>query len=294
VALSVVVATRDRPHLLDRCLAALRASLGRDDELVVVDSCSSNDNTGEVARAHGTKLLRCQRVGASRARNLGWRSAGNPVVAFVDDDVIVDTAWAASLSGALERHPGSSFFTGRLGLPPEDMGAERPVAFFDHPTPVLIDCSVVDGLGHGANLTVRRDALEAVGGYDESLGPGAVWRAGEDLDLIDRLLAAGYCGRYEPSVRAVHLQWRRRSDLLRVEWNYGVGQGARLTRLHARDRDRHRAISQISWREQGWETLIRCVREGYEFGALSALVRLTATAAGRTTSLLLGKRISER
>jgi glycosyltransferase involved in cell wall biosynthesis len=294
VALSVVVATRDRPHLLDGCLSALIASLGRDDELVVVDSCSSSDSTSEVARAHGAKLLRCERAGASRARNVGWQSAGKPAIAFVDDDVIVDRAWAVSLSAVLERHPSSSFFTGRLGLRPEDTGAERPVAFFDHPAPVLIDRSVVDGLGHGANFTVRRDALEAVGGYDESLGPGAVWRAGEDLDLIDRLVAAGYCGRYEPSVRAAHVQWRRRTDLLRVEWNYGVGQGARLTRLHDRDRDRYRAISQISWHEQGWETFGRCVREGYEFGALSALVRLTATALGRTTSLLLGKQISER
>jgi glycosyltransferase involved in cell wall biosynthesis len=292
--LSVVVATRDRPSLLDECLRALVVSVGGEDEVVVVDSCSSDRTTGQVAHAHGATLLRCERPGASRARNLGWRAASHSAVAFIDDDVRVDRAWASSLNSALRCHPGTSFITGRLALRPEDRRAERPVALFDEPDSLVIDYGVVDGLGHGANLAVRRDALDSIGGYDESLGPGAPWRAGEDLDLIDRLVGAGYTGRYEPSVRAVHLQWRKRPELLRLEWNYGVGQGARLTRLHARDRNRFRAISRITWYEQGWETLVRCVHEGYEFGALSAVVRLAATAVGRTTSLLRVQQITGR
>src|SRR5260370_32337312 len=51
--LSVVVPTRDRPQLLGGCLAALRASLGPQDELIVADSASHGDATGRVAADHG-------------------------------------------------------------------------------------------------------------------------------------------------------------------------------------------------------------------------------------------------
>ncbi|MGH9030459.1 MAG: glycosyltransferase family 2 protein [Acidimicrobiales bacterium] len=285
--LSVVVATRDRPQFLEECLSALAAGTDHADELLVVDSCSKQLGTAEAARAHDARLLRHPVPGASRARNAGWRAATNPVVAFVDDDVLVGAGWARALDSVFEDHPEVSFVTGRLGLRPCDSGAERPVAYFDSTEAFAIDREAVDGLGHGANLAVRRSALEAVGGYDESLGPGARWHAGEDLDLIDRLLDAGFTGRYEPAAGAVHVQWRSKTDLLRLEWHYGLGQGARLARLHARDSGRFREISRITWREQGWATLVRCVRERYEFGALSALIRMTATAAGQAGSALV-------
>ena len=281
---SVVVATRDRPEQLHDCLVSLRDSVAAGDEVIVVDSCSSDDRTAEVARIFEVQLVRCDRPGASLARNAGWRRARHGVVAFVDDDVRVAPTWADALRRVAAAHPEASFVTGRLGLRDEDAASERPVAFFDEAVAFVVDEAVIDDWGHGANLAVRREALLSVGGFDERLGPGTPWPAAEDRELLDRLLADGHRGRYEPAVSAVHVQWRRRPDLLRLEWRYGVGQGARLARLSALDRGRYLAVCRIVWRRQGSDDLVRCLRAGHEFDALSILVRLAGTAAGQLTA----------
>lgn len=284
--ISVVVATRDRPEHLVACLDALCASTADGDEIIVVDSGSRGSATWKVSQAYPVRFLRCERPGASLARNTGWRASQSPIVAFVDDDVRVEPTWAQSLRESFASHPEASFLAGRLGLRDEDADAERPVAFFDEGSPFVIDETVIDDYGHGANLAVRRDVLVDVGGYSQRLGPGTLWPAAEDRDLVDRLLARGHRGRYEPTVRAVHVQWRRRPQLLRLEWRYGLGLGARLCSLRRWDRRRYQAVSRIAWKDQGFVVLLRCLRAGYEFEALSIVARLVGTAVGLITAPL--------
>ena len=288
----VVVATRDRPELLRGCLEALVRSVASPDEVTVVDSCSKGAETGELARGFGVRVLRAGRPGASMARNLGWRSVSSEVVAFVDDDVRVAPGWAPALRRSFREHPDAGFLTGRLRLKTEERGVGRPVAIFDEESAFEIHTGTVADLGHGANLAVRRTALEAVGGYDELLGPGARWHAAEDLDLLDRLLAGGVTGRYEPAAEAFHEQWRRKGDLLKLEWRYGVGQGARLARLRHSDVSRFRSISRIAWWDMGMRSVGDCLKAGYEFGAVSALVRMAGTAVGRSTAAATARRPS--
>lgn len=283
-AISVVVATRNRPAQLRDCLVALAAGTAAGDEVIVVDSCSSSPATDQVARSLGARLLRCERPGASLARNTGWRAAAHDVVAFVDDDVRVSPGWAHAVRAAAAAHPDRAFFTGRIGLLAEEQGGERPVALFDEEVAFDIDGAAVDGFGHGANLVVRRPALDAVGGYDEALGPGTTHPSAEDLDLVDRLVGAGFTGRYQPEMVAVHVQWRGRPQLLRLEWGYGVGQGARLARLRRADRTRYRALRRVVWRQAGLEAAVQAARQRYEFGVLCTVVRLAGTAVGTMTS----------
>lgn len=294
-AISIVVATRDRPHHLEACLESLVAGGTAGDEIIVVDSCSRGPATVEIAVASGAKVIRSEVSGASRARNIGWRAAKYSIVAFVDDDVRVSSSWADAISRAFRDFPEAQFVTGRLGLREEDAGTERPVAYFDRGESLAIDSSTLIDFGHGANLAVRAQALDAVGGYDESLGPGARFKAAEDLDLVDRLLDGGHAGRYEPAAQAVHVQWRRRPDLVRLEWGYGVGQGARMALLRRRNRARYRAIHRITWRDQGTADLLLCLRQGHEFETLLVMIRLLGTAIGQlSATLTVGRRSGKK
>jgi glycosyltransferase involved in cell wall biosynthesis len=278
--LSVVVATRDRAQLLEPCLEALARSVARSDEIIVVDSHSRGPETAAVARAHGVQLVRCGVAGASLARNAGWRAAAHGVVAFIDDDVRVGPGWADALRRAFGDHPDAAFITGRLGLKSEDAGTEWPVAFFDGAEPLLIAPDVAENIGHGANLSVRRTALDLVGGYNEVLGPGARFHAGEDLELMDRLLAHGLTGRYEPAAEATHEQHRIRTELVRLEWRYGIGQGARLVLLRALDRKRFTPVFHYVAVDGGLRALMRCIKERYEFGATLVAARLVGMGVG--------------
>lgn len=281
--ISVVVATRDRPGHLRACLDALAGSVDAADEIVVVDSCSRDDETTAVAEAAGVRVVRCERPGASLARNTGWRAARHDLVAFVDDDVRVLPSWARAVRSVFAADPELSFATGRLGLSAHDSDTEYPIAFIDDEEPRAIDRTTVHHLGHGANLVIRRAALKAVGGYAEALGPGAPWRAGEDLELIDRLVGAGLRGAYRPEIAATHEQWRDRRAKLRLEWNYGIGEGARLVTLWRRDRARARLVTGASVWDGGVVQVARCVRQRYEFAAAAYLIRLVGMVGGAVT-----------
>jgi hypothetical protein len=79
--------------------------------------------------------------------------------------------------------------------------------------------------GIGAGMAVRRDAVLALGGFDEELGPGAPLRSGEDRDLAARALTAGWRVYQTPDAMVVHhgfRTWAEGRELTRRDW-YGIG-----------------------------------------------------------------------
>ena len=147
--------------------------------------------------------------------------------------------------------------------------------------PTALTLSSRGTLGASANLGVRREALSAVGGFDERLGPGGWSRAAEDLDLFDRLLAAGLQGSFAPDARAVHDQWRSRRQLVSLDHGYGIGLGVRLVLLLRRG---SRARAGTVLRDAVWAGTVvtggRDLVKGYQFGTLLALVRVLGVVRG--------------
>jgi glycosyltransferase involved in cell wall biosynthesis len=283
--ISVVIATRDRPEQLDRCLTALRGQLGPDDEVVVVDSASRDDRTRAVATEHGTSVIRADRPGTSLARNLGWRAARHELVAFTDDDVAVDTDWPGAMARALSAADGQ-WVTGWIGVERFGGGARELNPTMLEPEPARLDRDYRGPMGASANFGAHRAALAAVGGFDERFGPGRWTAAAEDVELFDRLILAGLAGSYDPTVRVFHEQWRGRRDAVTLHWRYGKGMGARLARLARRDPRRAAAIGyDVVW-SQGVHAAFRCLRARYEFGTLLATLRVTGTAVGFLAWLL--------
>jgi glycosyltransferase involved in cell wall biosynthesis len=278
--ISVVVPTRDRVAMLERCLEALRADLTDADEVIVVDS-ASRDARGiaSAAAAAGARLVRCERAGASLARNSGWRATRHDLVAFVDDDVRIRPGWSAGLVNAFA-DPDVGFVTGRVVVPDDQQAAERPVAVTSRTDREVLHAGLGGDLGASANLAVRRTALEAVGGFDETLGPGSWAAAAEDLDLFDRLFRERYTGLFEPAAVAEHDQWRSRAQLVRLDWRYGKGMGVRLARLARWDRPRARRLFREAVLEQGVRPVLDDLRHGYEFGAVTVATRTLATVLG--------------
>jgi glycosyltransferase involved in cell wall biosynthesis len=268
----------------------LRADLAPDDELVVVDSASrSAAEVAAVVARHDGVLVRCERPGSSRARNAGWRRARHQLVGFVDDDVRVHPGWADAIVGGFG-DPGTGFVTGRVILPAHQASAERPVAVSSRGVREVLHPGLSGDLGASANLAVRRSALEAVGGFDLSLGPGTWAASAEDLDLFDRLFRAGLSGLFEPTAVAEHEQWRTRGQLLRLDWRYGKGMGVRLARLAQWDRPRSRRLLNEAILTQGVRPVLDDVRHGYEFGAATVAIRTVGTMVGRIVGATRGIR----
>lgn len=184
-AVSVVVPTYNRPHMLKRCLDALlgQENVAGDVEILIVDDARSAEQEAmlqEYLHRLGPIMVRYLRPpgtahGPAAARNTGWRSARAPLIAFTDDDTLPDSNWLSE--GVLAMVPGVDAAWGHVVVPLRDnpTDAERNMA----------------GL-HGAefvtaNCFVRREALSRVGGFDERFE--RAWR--EDSDLHFTLLEAG-------------------------------------------------------------------------------------------------------
>ena len=182
--ISVVVPTYRRDLLLVRCLAALDAQDWPVDdyEVLVIDDADSAATKGVVERwsAHARAEVRYVRAGNARgpaaARNAGWRAARGAIVAFTDDDCVPTSRWLRAGADALAR--GAAGATGpiRVPLPDTPTDYERSTAGLEHAEFAT------------ANCFYRRDALEAVGGFDERFA--AAWR--EDSDVFLELLKRGH------------------------------------------------------------------------------------------------------
>ena len=183
IGVSVVVPTRGRPASLARCLDALVSQRLEPHhfEVVVVDDAASRETRAIVERfAHDSAPpIRYLAVhgahGPAVARNLGWQAARGEIIAFTDDDCVPDAGWLAA--GLAAFGPGVQGVEGRVVVP-------RP----EPPTDYERNMGLLE-LGEfvTANCFYRREALEAVGGFDERFR--TAWR--EDSDLFFTLLERG-------------------------------------------------------------------------------------------------------
>lgn len=100
LAISLVLITRNRARLLERCLNSLHAQSRPPDELVVVDNGSTDDTAEVVSRfqpAYPVRYIVEPRPGVGQARAAGCAVATGDILAFVDDDAIAEPGWLAAL-----------------------------------------------------------------------------------------------------------------------------------------------------------------------------------------------------
>ncbi len=228
--ISAVVCTRNRPGLLDACLAGFARLDPPARELIVVDQSDGEDTARVVERYQGRiprlRHLKTLSRGLSRARNEAIRAAECDLVAFTDDDCVVRRDWIGALASAYQEEPALAAVTGGSLPARVEILEPRRVAVTtwhsghrrDFRRPV--DPAVVGG---GFNLSVRRTWAERVGLFDPDLGPGARFRGADDTDFIHRILSAGGVIRYDPEVVVAHLPWRDGAAQSEVEAEYGHG-----------------------------------------------------------------------
>jgi glycosyltransferase involved in cell wall biosynthesis len=206
--LSVIVPAYGVAHLVGEALCSLQAQSRPDWEAIVVDDGAPDDVAGALAPFAGDPRIRFLKTGnggLSAARNRAIALARAEWIALLDGDDAYEPDYVQAMLAAVERHPAADFLTSDATY----FGADRVGQRFSHHHPQSGALTLGSVLRREFNVfvgcTMRRDAVAAVGGFDQGL------RTAEDLDLWVRLLAAGYRGAYlpEPLVR-----YRRRPGSL--------------------------------------------------------------------------------
>jgi glycosyltransferase involved in cell wall biosynthesis len=211
--LSVVVPVYNGGTQLTQCLDALLASDFQDREIVVVDD-NSTDGSAEAARALGVEVIRLAlRRGPAAARNCGAAHARGQVILFVDADVVVrrdtlarvacffrEQANVAALFGSYDDEPAAENFVSQY---------KNLLHHFTHQRSSAQATTFWAGCG-----AVRREAFEAVGGFDESKyrSPSI-----EDIELGHRLSRASFRITLDRELQVKHLKRWTLSSLLRTD-----------------------------------------------------------------------------
>ena len=194
-AIAVAVASHGRPIRLRWLLNALEEqSLPRASfEVIVVH----DDDYGDLLAAHplGATEVVAPPSGPAVKRNLGWRAASAPLIAFTDNDTRPPADWLAHLVEAAERHPGA-IIQGATQPDPDEAELLRT----PHPRTVHVDPPTV--WAETCNIAYPREVLERLGGFDEAGLPAI---GGEDTDLAWRAREAGVAYVAAPQALTFHM-----------------------------------------------------------------------------------------
>jgi GT2 family glycosyltransferase len=241
LAVSVIICSRNRPDFLLEALRSVLQGTEVPAELIVVDQSDAEQES--VRRLKGRRGCELRYIwsrerGVSRARNTGLRAASQPMVAYTDDDVAVGAGWLEALVRPLTEGGERTVATGRVLPAPSEFAGAFASAIVDRDEPAVYHGRLPRDVLLAGNMAAFRTTLEGIGGFDERLGPGTSYPAGEDNDLGFRLLASGCRVHYVPDAVLYHRAWRGRGQLIPLRWRYGVGQGAYYAK-HLSWRDRY-------------------------------------------------------
>ena len=231
---SVLICTRDRSALLEGCLDSVVGCTPPPAEVIVVDQSCDDTTRAAIDRRPGSatpiRYVRGVGTGLSRARNQGIAACAAPVIAFTDDDCLVDPAWLEALTEQV-RGGRADAAVGRT-LPEVRDGGAQPTSSFYAPMgkPVFSRRTHPWRVGGGGNFAAGRDLLRRVGPYDERFGPGAPLESAEDMDLIHRLLRGGGLLVYSQKAVVWHRSWRTAPENRHQSRAYGIGAGAYFTK----------------------------------------------------------------
>lgn len=207
---SVIVAVRNRPEEIVRCVESLLSVNYPSDrlEIIVVDDASGDSTPEWLSKFPVKAILMSEHVGQSACRNTAVRVAKGEIVAFTDSDCVVDPHWLADLVplfadprvGAVGGMVAPLSRASRLQRyeevrSPLYQGREQREVHADSSLSYLPTC----------NLLVRKRVLEEAKGFDESM------ELGEDVDLSWRICELGFKVVYSPKGRVLH----RHRDQLR-------------------------------------------------------------------------------
>jgi len=234
---SAIVCSRNGAGTLRNCLEGLAELEYPDYEVIVVDD-GSTDETAEIGRAFGVRVVEIEHSGLSAARNAGLQAATGELVAYLDDDCRPDPQWLTYLAATFVATPHVG--VGGPNVPPEDATpmARSVASAPGGPIHVLISDREAEHIP-GCNMAFRRDALLEIGGFDPQF-----WVAGDDVDVCWRLQERGWTLGFSPAA----MVWHQRRDSMRSYYRQQRGYGRAEALLERKWPEKYNRGGHLRWR----------------------------------------------
>jgi GT2 family glycosyltransferase len=274
---SIVIPTRNRLAYLEVALSSIQGEAERlGAEVLVIDDAGPSDAVRALTERFAARYQpHPSALGLNVARNTGVERSDGALVVFVDDDIRASPEWLRALLDAAAENPEVDVFAGPIrarfeGPAPHTCGRERPAIT----TLDLGDEDTDTRYAWGANMAIRRGALERVGQFDVSLEHG-----GDEQEWQERLRAA------DPDARVLYVaaaavEHRRVGDDARLR---SLARGAYARGRAARRFDARRRLAPSFAGEL--RTLAGCLGHVLRYRCPAGLT-MVAHSAGRLREAL--------
>jgi len=231
MTLSVIICTLNRAPQLEHCLQRFREAptFCKTWELIVVDNNSSDDTRAVTQKFASSAPFHVRyvfesRQGLSYARNRGIAETSGSIIAFTDDDCLVERQWASTIVREFSTDRSLAVLGGRVDPePPNGQGGgtrtysdRKQITSFPEIFRHMIGC----------NMAFSRNVFEVIGGFDPLLGKGTSLGSAEDLDILYRALKGQLPIVYVPEAVVFHAHGRvSMSAIQQVNDEYAKGRG---------------------------------------------------------------------
>lgn len=180
--------------------------------VLCIDDGSTDGTTQLIRRHDGVELVEHEKNrGLGATLNTALLRTETAGMAKIDADIVVEPDWLGTLCDACATHD-VDLVQGRFE---EEVTTTADRWRDTHLPPTFPDEPMFNKPINGSNILARTEALQAVGGWDEQYQ-----RAFDDIDLLERLITAGYQVYYTPEVGATHLRTDTWRDVLHTAWAY--------------------------------------------------------------------------
>ena len=184
---TILIATRNRPEMIEPCILSILNNTYQDFEFLIVDQSTDKGTEQIVKKSIQTdnriRYLHMEGKGKCRALNLGIRSSSGDIIITTDDDCISSKDWIEKVVEAFRENPDVDIVYGKV--------INKPDEFWIKDRKYSGRLSKILFAGDGANRSMRRSVFEKLKGFDEFLGPGGPLMAYEDQDFAYRALKHG-------------------------------------------------------------------------------------------------------
>ncbi|MCD6306250.1 MAG: glycosyltransferase [Deltaproteobacteria bacterium] len=244
---SVAVCSRDRVHYLDRCLSAIEQLTYPRLDVLVIDNAPGTAAAERLVRDKFTRVRYIvePRPGLDWARNRAIAEAHGEIIAFTDDDVVVEPGWIDAIVHVFVEDRQIMAVTGLVT--PYELETEAQILFEryggfgkgqkrkSYPAQRAANRSkwshlAAGDMGTGANMAFRRSLFDHIGGFDPALDTGTATTGGGDLEIFFRTVEKGYRLVYEPAAKVRHIHRRDYRQLKSQIRSWGIAFTAYLTR----------------------------------------------------------------
>jgi len=229
--ISIIIATKNRPDHLKRCIRSIGKNSYKNFEVIIADQ-SSDEKTKRLIKTYNNqkiKYIQLSNSGKTKAVNQAIRFSRGEILSFIDDDNIVNPDWLQVINAYFSKNPKIDGVFGKILPYKPSARANRicPSVFLLQKPAIVTDPYVIhhQSLGLGSNMSLKKQMLDRIGYFMEWLGPGNFgFCGGEDGELIHRMLLNRAVLAYDPRACVYHNRWLSYNDHRALQAGYTGGE----------------------------------------------------------------------